>query len=210
MIGFNLSWLKFRHIFLSLSYWTAFSFHLVRITIKIVWDGVSKILRTYAVKFIKLTIRTICHHHPRSSSLPHLDTGPTGPFIFGTRPFLSECQALSAIRPDLLNGIKSASFQLQFNFLKYSTVGWGWQPFCIAPETTGWGRRCEMGRCHGEAVRSVLTKVRGDVFARFHAVAAESGIHSLACWDRCFALPQLLCRWRHQSAIFWIPSRIVG
>jgi hypothetical protein len=28
------------------------------------------------------------------------------------------------------------------------------------------------------------------------------GIHSLACWDRCFALPQLLYRWRHQSGIF--------
>jgi hypothetical protein len=24
-------------------------------------------------------------------------------------------------------------------------------------------------------------------------------------WDRCFALPQLLYRWRHQSGIFWIP-----
>jgi hypothetical protein len=29
------------------------------------------------------------------------------------------------------------------------------------------------GRCHGEAARSVLAKVRGDVFARFHAVAAK-------------------------------------
>jgi hypothetical protein len=35
-------------------------------------------------------------------------------------------------------------------------------------------------------------------------VAVEHGIHSLACWDRCFALPQLLYRWRHQSVIFWI------
>jgi hypothetical protein len=35
----------------------------------------------------------------------------------------------------------------------------------------------------------------------------EPEIHSLACWDRCFALPQLLCRWRHQSGIFWIPDR---
>jgi hypothetical protein len=30
-----------------------------------------------------------------------------------------------------------------------------------------------MGRCHGEAARSVLAKVRGDIFARFHAVAAK-------------------------------------
>jgi hypothetical protein len=31
----------------------------------------------------------------------------------------------------------------------------------------------------------------------------------VACWDRCFALPQLLYRWRHQSGIFWIPPRTV-
>jgi hypothetical protein len=30
-----------------------------------------------------------------------------------------------------------------------------------------------MGRCHGEAAKSVLAKFRGDVFARFHAVAAK-------------------------------------
>jgi hypothetical protein len=39
-------------------------------------------------------------------------------------------------------------------------------------------------------------------------VAVEPGIHSLAYWDRCFALPQLLYRWPHQSGIFWIPPRI--
>jgi hypothetical protein len=38
-------------------------------------------------------------------------------------------------------------------------------------------------------------------------VAVEPGIHSLACWDRCFNLPQLLYRWRNQSGIFWIPPR---
>jgi hypothetical protein len=39
-------------------------------------------------------------------------------------------------------------------------------------------------------------------------IAVEPGIHSLACWDRCFALPQQLYRWQHQSGIFWIPTRI--
>jgi hypothetical protein len=39
-------------------------------------------------------------------------------------------------------------------------------------------------------------------------VAVEPGIHSLACLNRCFALPQLLYRWRHQSGIVWIPPRI--
>jgi hypothetical protein len=37
--------------------------------------------------------------------------------------------------------------------------------------------------------------------------AVEHGFHSLACWDRCFALLQLLRRWRHQFGIFWIPPR---
>jgi hypothetical protein len=69
------------------------------------------------------------------------------------------------------------------------------------------------GRCYDEAARSVLAKVRGDVFARFHAVAAkvavEPGIHSVAFWDRCFALPQLLYRWQRQSGIFWIQPLIL-
>jgi hypothetical protein len=38
-------------------------------------------------------------------------------------------------------------------------------------------------------------------------VAVEPGIHSLARWDKYFALPQLLYRWRHQYGIFWIPPR---
>jgi hypothetical protein len=38
--------------------------------------------------------------------------------------------------------------------------------------------------------------------------AVEPGIHSLASWDRCFALPQLLYRRRHQSGIFWILPRM--
>jgi hypothetical protein len=55
-------------------------------------QGVFKIFWTDAVKIMKLTIRPIGRHHPRSSSLPHVDTGPTVSSIFGS-PFLSECQA---------------------------------------------------------------------------------------------------------------------
>jgi hypothetical protein len=40
-------------------------------------------------------------------------------------------------------------------------------------------------------------------------VAVEHEIHSLACWEKFFVLPQLLYRWRHQSGIFWIPPCIV-
>jgi hypothetical protein len=42
-----------------------------------IYKGVSKIFWTDAVKVIKLPIRPIGRHHPRSSSLPHVDTGPT-------------------------------------------------------------------------------------------------------------------------------------
>jgi hypothetical protein len=55
------------------------------------YGGVSKIFRTDAVKIIKLAIRPVGRHHPRSSSLPHVDTGPTVS-ISGTlpgSPFLS-------------------------------------------------------------------------------------------------------------------------
>jgi hypothetical protein len=64
--------------------------------------GVSKIFRTDAVKIIKLTIRHIGAHHPRSNSLLHVETYATFSSIFGTlpgSPFLSQCQALSSIRP---------------------------------------------------------------------------------------------------------------
>jgi hypothetical protein len=76
------------------------------------YEVVSKIFRTDVVKIIKLTIRPIDLHHPRSSSRPHVDTSPTISPIFGTlpgSPFLSECQTHSAI-------------QLQFHFWKYEEV----------------------------------------------------------------------------------------
>jgi hypothetical protein len=70
-----------------------------------------------------------------------------------------------------------------------------------------------MGRCHGEVARPVLAKVRGDVFARFHAVAAKrrsiTRNSQFGLLDKCFVIPKLLYRWRHQSGIFWIPPRIV-
>jgi hypothetical protein len=87
-------------------------------------EGKSKIFRTNAVKIIKLTITPIGRHHPRSSSLPHVDTGPTVSSIFGTlsgSPFLSVSNTLR-FDLDLLIVIKSASFQLQFHFWKQEEV----------------------------------------------------------------------------------------
>jgi hypothetical protein len=86
----------------------------------ITYVEVSKLFWTNAVNIIKPAIRPIGRYHPRSSSLPHVDTGPTASSIFGTlpgSPFLSVSQAPSAIFSlDLLNDIKPASFQLQFHF----------------------------------------------------------------------------------------------
>jgi hypothetical protein len=39
--------------------------------------------------------------------------------------------------------------------------------------------------------------------------AVESGVHSLACLNRYFELPQPLYRWQHQSGIFLISPRNV-
>jgi hypothetical protein len=60
-------------------------------------EVVSKIFWTDAVQTIKFTIRPIGRHHPRSSSLPHVGTGPTVSFISVTlpvSPFLSVSNTL--------------------------------------------------------------------------------------------------------------------
>jgi hypothetical protein len=67
----------------------------------VLYEGESKIFWNDTLKIIKLTIRPIGHHHSRSSSLPHVDTGPTISFILGMlpgSPFLLKCKAVSAIR----------------------------------------------------------------------------------------------------------------
>ena len=67
-----------------------------------IYEVLSKIFWTDAVKIVKLTIRPIGPCHPRSSSLPHVNTSPTASSIFRMlpgSPFLSECQAVSAIHP---------------------------------------------------------------------------------------------------------------
>jgi hypothetical protein len=129
-----------------------------------------------------------------------------------------------AIRPGSPQWYQTCILSAHISFLEirrshrvphHSTVDGEWQPFCISPETAGWGQKCETGHCHGEAARSVLAKVRGatssHVFTQsLQHVTAEPRIHSLACWDLCFTLPQLLCRWRHQSGIFWIPPRMLS
>jgi hypothetical protein len=75
---------------------------------------------TDAVKIIKLIIGPIGSHRPRSSFLPHVDTGLTAS-IFGMlpeSPFLSRVSSTLRFDLDLLSGMKPASFQLQFHFWK--------------------------------------------------------------------------------------------
>jgi hypothetical protein len=65
------------------------------------------------------------------------------------------------------------SFIFMFGNRKSQGAKPGEYVFFISPETAGWWRKCETGRCQGEAARSVLAKVRVDVYARFHAVAEK-------------------------------------
>ena len=91
--------------------------------------GLSDIFRTDSVKILKLTIRPIGRRHPRSSSLPHVDTGPTVSSIFGTLP------GLSAIRPVSPQWYQTGVLSASISFLEIgrsdrvpnqgSTVGGG-------------------------------------------------------------------------------------
>jgi hypothetical protein len=85
---------------------------------------ISKIFWT-DVKIIKLTIRPIGRHHPRRSSLPHVDTGPTVSSIFGTlpvSPFLSQCPALSAIRPGYPQWYQTGVLSASVSFLETGRI----------------------------------------------------------------------------------------
>ena len=75
---------------------------------------VSKIVETDAVKIVKVAIRTIGHRHPRSSSLLHVDTGPTIS-ISGTLPG-SPFQSVSSILCDSACIASMVSNQHPFNF----------------------------------------------------------------------------------------------
>jgi hypothetical protein len=169
-----------------------------------------------AVKIIRLIIRPIGRHHPQSSSLPHVDTGLTVTSIFGTlpgSPFLSECQALSAIRPG-----SPHCYQTSFSFIhgnrkkSQGAKSMDESQFIFRQKLLG-----EDGSVRGGVVmvkQSCLLSPKfgatsSHVFTQSpQNVAVEPGIHSLVCRDRCFALQHLLYRWRHQSGIFWIPPRI--
>jgi hypothetical protein len=92
------------------------------------------------------------------------------------------CQALFAIRPGSAQWYQTGVLSASVSFLEIgrshrvpnvgSTVGGG-VTGSVTPENTGLGRKCETRHCHGEAATPVLVRVRGNVFARFYAVAAK-------------------------------------
>jgi hypothetical protein len=185
----------------------------------LIYDGVSKIFRTDAVKIIKFTIRPICRYHPRSSSIPFVDTDPTVSRIFvkiPANPFLSQCQALSAIRP----GLSQCLFSFIFIFGNRSNRLPNQESRWVGDDSHFLFRQELLGEDGSVRGGVVMKQQPGQFSPEFGVksshvftkspqnIAVEPGIHSLACWDRCFALPQLLYRWGHQSAIFWIPPRI--
>jgi hypothetical protein len=110
--------------------------------------------------------------------------------------FLSERQALCNLAwiSSMVSNRHSSSFSFIFGNRKKSQgaksgeySGWGMTAILHFSRNC-WVRTevCEMGCCHGEATRSVLSKVRGNVFAIFtqslQNVAVEPGMHCLACW----------------------------
>jgi hypothetical protein len=188
------------------------------------YEGESKIFQTNAVKTIKHNTISKCRHHCRSGSLLHIHTGTTVFSIFGTLPgslFLSECRALcdSVWISSVIPNRRPFSFSFIFeNGKNYRvpnqgcTVGGGNDSHFV------FGQKL-LGE-NGSVRRGVVMVKQPGLFSpKFGAsshvfselpqnVAVEPGIHSLACWDRCFALPQLMYRWRRQSGIFWITPRI--
>jgi hypothetical protein len=70
-------------------------------------------------------------------------------------------------------------------------VGWGRQPFCFWPKIPCWKRKCETVRCGDAMTSCFVTKVRGEVFAYFRAVAIKH-YSSMINWMFCLS-GRILC-----------------
>ena len=83
------------------------------------YEVVFKIFRTDAVKVLKLTIRSIGRRQPRSSSLPHIDTGPTVSCIFWNASWKSFSIRLSSTLCDsaCISSMVSNRHSFSFNFI---------------------------------------------------------------------------------------------
>ena len=171
--------------------------------VELTYEGWSKIFRTDAVKIIKLTISPISRRHPRSSSLQHVDTSPTFSFIFGTlpgSPFLSECQALSVIRPGSPHWYRTGVLSASISFLEIgrshrvpsrgSMVGGDNSNFVFRQKLVGEDGSVRWGIVMVKQPGLFLPKL-GEMSSHFFTqspqnFAVEPGIHSLACWNKFF------------------------
>jgi hypothetical protein len=157
-------------------------------------------------KIIKFTIRPIGRHQPRSSSLPHVDTGHTVSSIFGKLPevVFCQCQALfSAIRPGSPQWYQSGVLSRSILFLEIERT------HRVQNQKVWWVGddshlvfRQKLLSKDGSVRRGVVVMKQPGLFSPKFGVtsshvftqssrniAVEPGIHGLACWDRCFALP---------------------
>jgi hypothetical protein len=92
---------------------------------------------------------------------------------------------------------------------------------CVTPErnpfTHGMGHAFSLSRTLWFIVKIATRHVHGSKQMRVETAHVHPATCNLARWltrhgsptiYRCFTLPQLLYRWRHQSEIFWIPPCI--
>jgi hypothetical protein len=180
-----------------------------------------KIFWTDDVKIIKLTKRPICHH-PRNSSLPHVDTSPTISSICWPPPgssFLLEYQALSAIWHGSSQWYQTSVLSASVSFLEvgrsHNVPNHQWWP-C----TRRFHRRrravevqCVWWRAAALPQVTFTTPNKRVKTAHVHPPTCNLADwltrHGSPTIYRCFMLAQLLYRWQHQSRIFWIPPRIL-
>ena len=130
---------------------------------------------TDAVKIVKLTIRPIGCNDPWSSSLSHVDTGPTVSSIFGMlpgSPFLSVSSILcdSACISSMAWNQHLFSFNLISGNRKSHTVpnqgsmvGGGWQPFCFSVQCR-WCAAAASGHCQGPGQKLGCDMVHAQFF----------------------------------------------
>jgi hypothetical protein len=133
---------------------------------------------------------------PSKYSLPHSDTGSTVSFIFGTfpgNPCLSECQALSEIRPESLQWYQTGAISASALFLEivrnHRGVRW------VGKDSHFVFRQKLLGEDGSVRLGVVMVKQPGLFSPNFgeksshffkkspQNVVVEFGIHSLAGWE---------------------------
>ena len=140
--------------------------------------------------------------HPRSSSLPHIDTSPTISSIFWMlpgSPFLSE-QQITLCNSACISSVVSNWRPFSFNFIfgnrkklqgakSWEYSGWGMTAILLFTRNC-WVRTDMWDRALSWWSSQVLVKVwmiSSHVFTHSpQNVAVEPEIHSLACWGEFF------------------------